>query len=441
MNNALAFASSLVLLAACGDSDPPAGADAAHDFDAIVPLPDSAFDGPPQPTVVSVVIDHEPGAVVHAIYQDGNGPWLLATDEGGGGYSFPNTTGRYGYGYTCADAVWQEGVFSFATVGETPTQMYASCGFVVTASTTHTVSGHISGLTGGGYRARIGTLSTSSTTAGAGANYSVDPSEDTSTALFYGRFSDAQRAHVDRLVIRRDVEITADLVENVAFATQGADTVSQPITVAGATTDESVYVSARFRVLDGSFFGIQLTGDITDPYTIEFPATADWNVGDRHTLTVDSFGDTPDFREITRGFVAAADVPATLALTLPPALAGAGFTATTSGPGPVFRAGSEADPLADGYQMYAYSQVGITNPSCDASTCYPYFFLDVTPAWIGAATNVSITTPDPAELDALGAWDDRLAIPTGNTAAYYYAATHVIDDYTYTAGQSGELNL
>jgi hypothetical protein len=421
------------ILVACGDGDPVNPPDAPREPDANV-----EYDASP-PTTINIVVNIEPGATVNVIYQDGDGPWRRATDEGGGGFSFPNTTGRYGYGYTCADDEWQDAGFQFGALTDTLVEMYPACGYVFPPLASHNVSGHITGLTGHGYRARIGFQAVNDATPAAAADYSVDPAEGT-IAIYFARFADAERAHADRLVIRRDVEITQDLVENVAFVADGVATMSRPMIVGGTDVGDQVSVTSRFRALGGGSGTIGLTGDTTAPYSVESPGDTAWISGDRTTIGVGASRSSGAYRGVSRAFTDPADLPASFSLTLPAILVDAAFSVQGSSAGVLLQAESQTDPAAEVYTLYSYATVD--NPSCDGGLCFPFFYASATPAWVGSATTVTLSTPQPSALEALGAWDDRLDIPEGTQGVFYdYNAAYVADDFEHTSGITGSLDL
>jgi hypothetical protein len=365
---------------------------------------------------VTVVVTALPGARVTVIAQADDGPWQILTRTTGT-FTFEAPGGRYGVATICGSR--STAFFQYGTIEEAPTVSSLSfCDFSPVVQ--HTISGTATNLGGGDLFFAAGVDASASST----DSYSFSVDEAASTEILFGRSPLGEGLHVDRLVVRRDVPVVHDLIQNVDFSVDGNPTESRPVRIVGVGSGEQSHVDSAL-ITASSFMELTVA---TDAVTVAIPATTEWASSD--SIVVDA---NVSNRAVSRVFASHTDVPTIISMHLPPALEGFTVAATSSGRSSQFESGWLAFPEATVYQL-KISSFGIPNPDCGSANdggnprCFPTWRFTMTPGFVGAGPDLAMTTPVLDELDALGVWDHRLDFPSGAEAVIMMSAGATHDD-------------
>jgi hypothetical protein len=411
-------------IAACGGGGDNPDAPTNPDPDAET-SPDAAVDaGPPVEVTATVLAASDSG--VRVIAQDGDGPWQVVTAGAGDEYVFTVTAGRYGFATLCADDSWQEMYVLFATTADPAPFWYAGCGGASGPTDVHQVTGTISGLTGYGFDGQLGVLAVEDNTKAATVAYEGQAFEGTNDFMI-GRYADGAGEMIDRLAITRDLAVAGPTVFDVDFATDGVAPEAHPVDIELAPGDQG-FLYAAFRTQNEWSGSIVMTRVLSEPFAAAVPPSSQWSDGDSYLISAQRF-DGAEYQAVNANHTAHATIPARYAPELPEPLSGP-VVAIVPGVGHRLRG---VAPAHDDTTYYALGVYSIGYEGC-GSYCFPYWQVEMTPAYAGPL--VAITTPDPVELEALGVWDTRIDMAAGSDVYYDFAALHLDGNETAAAGIS-----
>jgi hypothetical protein len=393
----------VLVMLGCGTDDPPAD-EAVRERDVIVTVPERA------------------GRV---IFQDGNGAWQLAPPLDDVRYGFDLEGERYAVAVLCVTADLQQLEAVYATTRERPdVVLHASCE-PRRIATPHRITGTLDSLEESGHvvAGRAGGVR------GSSPSY-VLPASDGPQNLVFGRAVSGNA--VDTLVVRRDVAVAGDRVENVDFFAEGVPAVWTTVFVDDFFPN--VVVQSEF-----AFGGttVELASTVGSPGQIVSPAPEHWRGGDVLRLTVVASGSGSDgelFCNTTTNVASPEQIPLGFSFTFP--IKAAAVSALEGGYEAAWSQ-HEVATVYTGYQVGLFDDDGNPNDQCTDELCFPSWTAEVTIGWLEDLSRYSIRLPKPAELELLGVWDTRLAHDIG--ARWTIAARLDFDRGNLTTGRSGPL--
>jgi hypothetical protein len=345
-------------------------------------LPDGYSTEPPPPRERDVLVQAIPGGTV--IYQDGDGPWQLA----------PRVGERYGfdvegerYAVALIDVQRQRVGSLYATVSSHPDVEWPVPPSV--PATTHSLSGMISGMNGrSGRVAGRGREEILNATNDPLLSFAVELGEGPQTVAFAREtmFLDGAEA----LVVRRDVVMANDRVENVDFAAHGVATQDVRVVRTGPEAGNCSLLSL-FHFDDTA---IILGGRANEAV---HPDPESWRAGDRLEIRmtcVDS-GDTD--RLVFRTVENPAEIPASITAPYP-----AGNASLTVDQGRFrFEWWAPFEPVSS-----YVTTVGV------CADCGPRWTAEISSEWLFGQLTIA-TVLSPPDLEVLGLLDPALKPTSG----------------------------
>ncbi len=373
-------------------------------------LPDGYSTPGRPPRAADVLIDAFGDGVV--VYRDGDGPWQIAPRVGDK-LGFDIETDRYSV--ALVDVAHQRVDGYYTTVDEMSDVVFPA---ILETKPRHLVSGMVAGL--GDHAGRV-TGNDGAIELKTGVDndapraYQVEVAEGTQAIAF------THDTHINgvetpgELILRRDVVVDGDRVENADF---GID--AHVLKIGNATITGAAGCSGR-----NTFSFDNTDVDLgTAPTFITAPPPGLWRAGDR--LTIDLVcAASVGFRILT--YVATTFDQIPLEFELPPLLTLASLIVHDGRM--EFSWGAYVEPVID-YEAV----VGIFFTKECGDDCGPRWSARVSPGWVDASSTIAVVL-SPRDLEDLGIWDDRLAIAAGTS---WLVVANVTDGVERKgAGQSG----
>ncbi len=348
-------------------------------------LPDGYSSDPPAPREREVLVQAIPGGTV--IYQDGDGPWQLA----------PRVGERYGFdveGERYAVALIDVARRRVDTLYTTVTSRANVEWHVVQAPSgpTHVLSGTVSGVEGRGGVISGGTRSeTIASTPDPMRPFTIELDEG-KQAVAFARFDTF--FNVESLVVRRDLPIAADRIENVDFETEGTATQSVPIARRGFNPS-GCGLASRFHFDNTELIlGEQVSSAIS-------PDPASWRAGDRLEILMSCQGTLVKFRRVIRFVEIPTDIPRSI--EAPFDLEGASLT--------VDQGHFRFEWFAALDRVHGYVAT-VGQYLCPDQCAAPRWSAEITNEWlVGRLTEQTVLSPP--DLEALGLLDPLLVPESG----------------------------
>lgn len=351
--------------------------------------------------LVRTTRDGVPANADFLAFQDGNSDWQVAQGTGGQyTLNITDTGGRYGVAIVCVNGVGVDVHILHATLAElsevhydcepTPSQNYV------------TVSGTVGGLDTNRW-AHVFLGSGAGTVYPGMGTYSlqVEPGTYDLVALRYGGL---ETGVVDKVLLRRNVQVTADSTQNIDFGSAEAFAPEiHSVSVLGSTGE--TVISVAFLSNGETAVGV---GWQTNGYQFAGIPTSRQIGNDFHLLSVTD-SRSGGWRSVLRYFKAPSDIT----VSLPDDFTSPEVTTAATAPYARFTASWMPYTGAQAYSLTYQLEVGPASARSRQQGGSLSWFVSLSAGWLGA--NSSYTLPD---FSALSGWNSAWGFPAGRSVRW-----------------------